>query len=266
MLKIISWNMAHRKESWDYLNDSDADIGLLQEAPTPANAKKEWTTPGIGKRNWKAAVVNLSGRFNLKEIAAKPLLEANYGDFGVSYPNTIAAAIVDIPDQQPITVISLYGLWQRLHESAESNWIMADASVHRLISDLSAFVGSQKNHRIIAAGDLNILYGYGENGSTYWENRYMTIFDRMEAIGIPFVGPQSPNGRKADPWPKELPAVSLNVPTFHTNRQTPKTATRQLDFVFASKSLYPNLKVKALNDPKSWGPSDHCQIEIEIDL
>lgn len=263
-MKIISWNMAHRSASWDYLNSSGCDIALLQEAAAPPHSKEQWATPGKGKRNWKAAVVNVSREFELEVIKAKPLLEADYGDFGVSYPNTIAAAILQVPDQKPITVISLYALWQSLHDSAQSNWIMADASVHRLISDLSAFVGMQKEHRIIAAGDLNILYGQGENNSNYWKARYQTIFDRMDAIGLPFVGPQFPNGRQAKPWPKELPKDSLNVPTFHTNRQSPETATRQLDFVFASKSLQDQIKVIALNDHQHWGPSDHCQIEITI--
>jgi hypothetical protein len=42
-----------------------------------------------------------------------------------------------------------------------SSWIHADASVHRLISDLSVLIGRQRGHKIIVAGDLNVLYGYG---------------------------------------------------------------------------------------------------------
>jgi hypothetical protein len=190
-------------------------------------------------------------------------LEAHTKDFAVSHPGTIAASRVFIPNQEPIIFISLYGLWLRTHESTKSNWIYADASVHRLISDLSAFIRSQKDHRIITSGDLNILYGHGEHGSNYWKERYQTIFDRMEAIGLPFIGPQFPNGKQASPWLKELPKQSLNVPTFYTNRQTPETATRQLDFVFASRSLKDKIKVTALNDPEKWGPSD-CQIKKEL--
>ena len=44
----------------------------------------------------------------------------------------------------------------------------------------------------------------------------------------------------------------------------PETATRQLDYVFASKELAGPLKVRALNAPEEWGPSDHCRIEIEF--
>ena len=126
-------------------------------------------------------------------------------------------------------------------------------------------VDRQVGHRIIVAGDLNILNGYGENGSKYWGGRYETVFQRMKAIGLPFVGPQAPTGgRQADPWPDELPPDSLDVPTFHHSRQTPATASRQLDFVFASHGLADELDVRAINAPEDWGPSDHCKMEIYV--
>jgi len=114
------------------------------------------------------------------------------------------------------------------------------------------------------AGDLNILYGYGENGSAYWAARYASVFSRMSALGLAFVGPQAPAGRLAQPWPDELPRTSKNVPTFHTSHQSPASAARQLDFVFASHGLAGRMRATALNDPERWGPSDHCRIEIEI--
>ena len=59
-----------------------------------------------------------------------------------------------------------------------------------MLSGLAVLVGSQTGHRILAAGDLNVLYGYGEEGSPYWAARYRTVSDRMAAMGLPFVGPQ----------------------------------------------------------------------------
>lgn len=81
---------------------------------------------------------------------------------------------------------------------------------------------------------------------------------------MPFVGPQAPNGRSADPWPSELPRESANVPTYYTNSATPATAARQLDFVFASTGLASAVRVCAINAPDQWGPSDHCRVEIEV--
>ena len=42
------------------------------------------------------------------------------------------------------------------------------------------------------------------------------------------------------------------------------TAARQLDYVFASSELIDSLRVRALNVPEEWVPSDHCRIEIEL--
>ena len=158
----------------------------------------------------------------------------------------------------------MYGTWEKPHYLTGSPWIFADASVHRLISDLAIFIGSERGHHIIVAGDLNVLHGYGEDGNRYWASRYATVFDRMKALGLQFMGPQAPHGRQANPMPGELPGDSLNVPTFHTRHQTPATATRQLDFVFASESLAPRITVRALNEVEDWGPSDHCRVDFKV--
>ena len=41
-------------------------------------------------------------------------------------------------------------------------------------------------------------------------------------------------------------------------------ADRQLDYVFASRGIASDLSVRALNELKQWGPSDHCRITNEI--
>jgi len=102
----------------------------------------------------------------------------------------------------------MYAPWEKFHITARSREIYADASVHRVISDLTALIGSNHEHRVVAAGDLNILYGYGEHGSAHWASRYDAVFNRMAALGLSFVGPQAPNGRQAEPWPEELPKTS----------------------------------------------------------
>ena len=85
---------------------------------------------------------------------------------------------------------------------------------------------------------------------------------RLSAFHL--VGPQHPNGRQADPWPNWLPKDSLNVPTFYKIGGSPKTATDQLDFVFASKSMADSIRVRALNGVDEWGPSDHCRLKIVV--
>jgi endonuclease/exonuclease/phosphatase family metal-dependent hydrolase len=274
MLKFVSWNVAHRPQAWRTLADSDADVALLQEACSPPSdialrfdvGDEPWRTEGaVVNRPWRAALVGLNSRVRLDRIRSHSIADAAPRDFAVSRLGTMAAAHLEDPDtREKYTIISMYAPWEHPHTSTESSWIYADASAHRLISDLSGLVGQERGHHVLAAGDLNILYGYGENGNQYWAARYRTIFDRFGMVGLYFVGPQSPNGRQADPWPTELPRESANVPTFHTNQQTPATATRQLDFVFASRDIAPIVKTCALNDPGVWGPSDHCRIRIDL--
>ncbi len=274
MVKLISWNLARRDDTWRRLPESDADIALVQEArkPPPDVAARiavdpwPWFTAGAGvNRPWRTAIVKLSHRVDVAWIEPRGLTEAEPGDLAVSRPGTLAAATVTRPGREPIVVVSLYGLWERPHSSTRSRWIYADASVHRLISDMSVFIGRQAGHRLVVAGDLNILYGYGELGSRYWESRYATAFARFEALGLTFVGPQAPFGRRAEPWPQELPPDSDNVPTYHSNRQTPATAARQLDFAFVSDSLAESVQVRALNEIHEWGPGDHCRLEILVE-
>jgi hypothetical protein len=274
MLSILSWNIAHRPELWQELVESEADIALLQEACEPPTTlvsrfdvdRDPWRTEGAGlRRPWRTAVVGLNPRWQMERIPSYSIADARSGDFAVTRPGTLSAAHVTDPDtDQTFTLVSMYAAWERLHGSAASPQEYADASAHRLVSDLSVFVGQEKGHRILVAGDLNILYGHGEHGNPYWAARYRTIFDRLALIGLDFVGPQAPHGRQADPWPEELPRDSLNVPTFHHSRATPATATRQLDFVFASRDIAHRVKVQALNHPEDWGSSDHCRVRVQI--
>ena len=197
-------------------------------------------------------------------IPPKSTNEADPGEFAVSRPGTVSAAHVSATGVDPFVVVSMYAIWETPHTSTASSWIVADVAAHRIVSDLSMFIGKQNGHRILAAGDLNILLGYGLRRSRYWAGRHATVFDRMEALGLAFVGPQTPDGRQADPWPDELPSDSRNVPTFHMRGESPATAAHQLDFVFASRDMVDSVHARAMNDPDHWGPSDHCRIEIEV--
>jgi len=270
MVKIIAWNIAQRAEAWRLLAGSDADVALLQEAKEPpadvaAKVSIDPAAWGTGaSRGWRAAIVKLSDRVQVAWIDAKPLTEATGGKLGVSRPGTLAAAIVTPSSGEPFIAVSVYGAWENPHSMTKSDFIYADASVHRLISDLSVFASKKSRQNILIAGDLNILYGYGEHGDVYWAGRYEMVFSRMAALGFKFVGPQAPNGRQAEPWPAELPRTSKNVPTYYRPGQSREACTRQLDFVFASGKLAERVRVRALNEPHEWGPSDHCRVEIEV--
>ena len=87
----------------------------------------------------------------------------------------------------------------------------------------------------------------------------------MDVVGLEFMGPSYPNGRKAKNPSDWLTPDSLNVPTYYTiGEKTPEAASQQLDYAFASRGFHGSIRVRALNRIDEWGPSDHCRLLIEV--
>ena len=287
MIRIVSWNIAKQHQPWRELAAMDADIALVQEGGQPPDdvngveiGPKEsydshhWNSDWWKGRGWPALydrwpmVVKLSDRVDVEWFKqVTPITEVAEDEIAVSGIGIIAAARVTPKDGsvEPFIAVSMYARWMGPHPSVRSSWIYADASAHRIISDLSAFIGHEdtRRHRILAAGDLNTGYGY--TSDPYWEARDHSVFGRMTAIGLEFMGPQEPNGRQAIPTPEGLPPDTKNVPTYYTIAQRrPENAQVQIDFTFASRGFHESINVRALNGVEEWGPSDHCRIVIEI--
>ena len=235
-VKIVSWNMNESIVPWHELVGMDADVALLQEAcEPPCNIKRRidvgyqsWETRGHdARRPWRTAVVRLSDRVELERIDTRSLEYADPEDLAVSRPGTLSVAIVKAPGVECFTVASMYSLRAKPHTSTASSWIVSDDSAHRLVSDLSALVGCRDGHRIVAAGDLNILHGYGRYGDEYWAERYDTVFARMDALWAAVRraagsarAPGRPVARRAARRESERPDVP-HVPARPGDRRTP---------------------------------------------
>ena len=93
-----------------------------------------------------------------------------------------------------------YARWIAPHPTTRSKWRVgySDGSAHRIISDLSAFIGNadHSTHRILAAGDLNLIYESNASDPQALEERGNGVFQRFKTIGLEMVGPQYPAGRK----------------------------------------------------------------------
>ena len=285
---VVSWNIATRHEPWRQLVNMDADVALLQEAGNvPADVAdmvdtgpvEHWDSHVWNSRWFEGRFDNLSDRWPMvvrlsdsvkvewfKQVSTISYLRDD--EIAVSGIGTIAAARVIPEDAPPCIVASMYARWIRPHPSTGSSWSVGyqDGSAHRIISDLSAFIGSTdpSTHRIIATGDLNMIYGATGSNSLALPARDRTVTDRMDALGLEFMGPQYPDGRRASPTPSGLPADTLNVPTYYS-RGSPETAQNQLDYVFASRGFHENVRVRALNSVDEWGASDHCRLLIEVE-
>lgn len=267
---VVSWNVAGWHEPWRELVRMDADVALLQEVrsvPRDVVGKVDtgpvehwdsrlwngdWSKDRFMARVWPM-VVKLSDRVEVewfKQVG--PIKNPNRDEIAVSGIGTIAAARVIPQDAEPFIAVSMYSRWIRPHRSAKTNWRVGfpDGSAHRIISDMSAFVGSHdpSTHRILAAGDLNMAFGGGGDAPA----RERTVVDRMDALGIELLGPHHPAKGAG------------SVPTFRTRAKSPATAKTQLDWAFASRGFHRSVTVRALDSVEEWGSSDHCRLLIRV--
>ena len=196
MTTIVSWNIAKRRKSWQELLRMGVDVALLQEASPPPEdvvrlrdgklppvekpiildigPKESWDSHSWNSDWWHGRypvlfdrwpmVVRLSDRVNIewfRQVGPVGWVDRN-DEIAVSGIGTIAAARVTPTNgsAEPFIVVSMYGRWEAPHPSKNrKSWIYSDASAHRIISDLSAFIASTDpgTHRILAAGDLNMI-------------------------------------------------------------------------------------------------------------
>ena len=255
MIRVVSWNIAGRREPWRQLLEMGADVALLQEAKNPPPD----TVPEVevGGEPWLkhqfdrwCRVVRLSDRVRVEHFTQiDPISVADPDQMPVSGIGINAGARIVPETGEPFIAVSMYARWMRPHPTTGSKWSVGfqDGSAHRAISDLSAFIGHEDpgTHRILVAGDLNMNPDSLPANQEYWIQRERTVWTRMDALGFKYLGPH-------------------DGPTFHSSRGSPEHPSSQLDHVFASRGFSDAIAVRALNKPAAWGASDHCRLLIEV--
>ena len=256
---------------------------LLQEAgnppsdlahPVPYGSDEFWRHKQYEGRpiydRW-CLVVQLSDRVEVEWFrAVPPISELGENDIAVSGIGTIAAARVTPrgrPKDDAFIAVSMYARYIKPHPSTGTPWRVGapDVSAHRILSDVSAFIGHEdpSRHRILAAGDLNMIYGATGN-TLALPNREKAFWDRVAALGLEFLGPQAPGGWQPSGSQPDVPPDTMNVPTWVRNGRPPEEANRQFDYAIASRDFHERVRVRALNRAHEWGPSDHCRLLIEV--
>ena len=237
MIRIVSWNISKRRDPWHTLmqmkRQGNADVALLQEAGHPppevvdsvqyANdafwGRQEYEGRPIYDR-W-CLVVKLSERVDVEWFTAvPPISELGEQDIGLSSIGSIAAAKVTPrggSEDQAFIAVSMYARWMKPHPWTRTSWRVgaSDVSAHRILSDLSAFIGHEdpSRHRILAAGDLNMIHG--ATGHTLsLPTREKTVWERIAALGLEFLGPQAPEGWQPSARQPDAPPDTKNVPTW----------------------------------------------------
>ena len=278
MIEVVNWNIGRTHKPLEELLMMDADVALLQEVHPGGYEWLKTAKDGVAvspQEPWELwdcydrwpLVVKLSDRVEVEWFRQTiPTRWVEADEIAVSGVGTIAAARVSSKDGgEPFIAVSMYARWFEPHPLVGGP-IYSDASAHRIISDLTAFIGSEdpSTHRILTAGDLNNFYGSTRENPLIWFERDRGVFTRMDGLGLEFMGPQYPDGRQADPVPQGLAADTKNVPTYYHAGGSPVTAQNQLDYVFASRGFHESVRTRAMNEVDEWGSSDHCRILIEV--
>lgn len=143
-----------------------ADGGLLQEAKNPPSDVAPEVE--VGGEAWLkhqfdrwCRVVRLSDRVRVEQFTQiDPISVAEPDQMPVSGIGINAAARIVPAAGEPFIAVSMYARWMRPHPATRSKWSVGfpDASAHRAISDLSAFIGHEDpgSHRILVAGDFSM--------------------------------------------------------------------------------------------------------------
>ena len=204
MIRVVSWNIATMHQPWRDLVEMDADVALLQEVGTiPEDVRhrvelsphEPWLshdpTTGYPHYDRWPMVVKLSDRVKVewfRQVGPVWVAPERPQDMAVSGVGTIDVAWVFPADgTEPFIAASMYARWFGPHPTAEGTWIYPDASAHRIISDLSAFIGyydRPERHRILAAGDLNVSF----QSTNQFDHRAQTVLDRFQALGFDYLG------------------------------------------------------------------------------
>ena len=287
MVRVVSWNIFKRWPPWHVLvemaRQGEADVALLQEAgnqppdlaqPLRCGSDEFWKGQQYEGRpicdRWPL-VVQLSDRVEVEWFnAVPPISELGEHDIAISGIGTIAAARVrprGRPQDDVFIAVSMYARYIKPHPSTGTPWRVGapDVSAHRILSDISAFIGHEdpSRHRILAAGDLNMIYGATGN-TLALPTREKAFWDRLAALGLEFLGPQVPRGWQPSGPQPDVPSDTKNVPTWVQNGRKPAEANRQFDYAIASRGFHKQVTVRALNRSDEWGPSDHCRLLIEV--
>ena len=240
-MKIVSWNMQNKRDSWRFLVDrhQDSDFAFVQEACTPTRYVRKhaahWDIPyerwQVKPKRYKQEVVRVAGGWNFDRLDRDMIGGLGAEGRALIKPRFRAAAVARRSGWPDIGLICVA-------TGPKNSLKLADTvtAVRRTLRRTRF----DPQMPLVVAGDL-----------TTDIDRTPATFAAMEEIGLLRIGPDGPNFIQ-----KSLGEV-------------PQDAWRELNHVFASRELADRVSVDALNDPDEnsgsfWGPSDHCRVAIEV--
>lgn len=259
-LRLATWNLNHwrqpllpadtRRAAWEYLTKIvGAQVALVQEAVPPLNLARERAVYGemAGHRNWGSAVVALDPAVSIEPLRSvrnawsrRRFLLTN------THPGSVAIAQLTVPDIQPITLISVYGV---LDGSAVSTML-------RVIADLVPLFDSPYGARVILGGDLNVSRATRDPRQLA---RAEAVFAAIRSLGLV----------EAKTLVVDLPASSPDCPCGSGTAcdHLPTWGAAELDHLFVSPSLAGQVRAVSVDaSVVPAGLSDHVPLVIDLEL
>ncbi|MGH9011589.1 MAG: endonuclease/exonuclease/phosphatase family protein [Acidimicrobiia bacterium] len=287
-LTVGSYNLEQgRRGGWHRLPElvaaHDVDVMLLQEASRPARLPEQWDchpSPDDPDR-WRisippyyqaangelrptqrryASAIVATGARPVEWREPMPLQETFDGGFACSHPGQFAVGVMALEEGIKLTLVSLYGLWDRMLDSGS---LYPDATLHRAISDLAVVFQEVDAGYVLVGGDLNV-YSYTD-GST-WADRAVGVLDRLRDYGLEICGPFRPAGaRRLDRC--RCPDTDCRCEVTFLYQANPANRPHQLDFFLATPALRERLVACwADPDPEWYRHSDHRAIFARFDI
>lgn len=270
-LRVINWNMAGARPNWEAvgrLARSDVPtVVLLQEAKEhPASFDRDdltvmsggsveapWAVHAGYARSGGTAIAANNLFASVEKIVPVPLAETTGEHITTSHPGSFTAANLRLHDGTEVTVVSAYAVW----ETAGPTWC-SEATFHRTISDLTPLLLHPPGAGLVIAGDFNAYYRYGDAEDA----RYMTVFNRLEAYDMTFVGPQGDA-----PLARCRCKLGDDCRHVHTylHHKKPENNALQLDFVYASSHLATHALSCGPVEGSAFDLSDHLPIVTVFD-
>jgi endonuclease/exonuclease/phosphatase family metal-dependent hydrolase len=259
-LRVATWNLNHwrqpllpvdtRRGAWAHLADGiGAQVALVQEAVPPAGTSRDRAVYGelAGHRNWGSAVVALDNAVVIEPIRSvrNPWSKRRFL-LDAAHPGSTAVARVTVAGIQPITFVSVYGVFEGT----------ALSSMHRIVADLLPLFDSPDGARVILGGDLNVT-------QSSKDAKYLARADALLAA-VTSLGLVEVKTLVAEP-PNPAPDCSCGKGDACSHIGT--WGKSELDHLYVSPALGP--QVTALTVDTSCveaGLSDHVPLVLDLAL
>lgn len=259
-LRVATWNLNHwrqpllpvdtRRGAWAHLAEGiGAQVALVQEAVPPVGTTRERAVYGelAGHRNWGSAVVALDPAVTIEPIRSvrnpwskrRSLLDA-------AHPGSTAVARVTVPGIQPITFVSVYGVFEG----------SALSSMHRIVADLLPLFDSPDGARVILGGDLNVTQS----------SKDAKYLDRAEALlaAVTSLGLVEVKSIVAQP---PEPATDCACGKGGDCRHIGTWGKAELDHLYVSPALAPQVTALTVDAGcVEAGLSDHVPLVLDLAL